>query len=544
MVTVSDAWKAKQLQRIVPESFLEISYLITQEGLQERASASSTDEAVFSSTSSVVEEHAVAKRYATNELNLWALDGSRTLLPQADPNNTGYVSNGLEAGSLVIRLSAVQMEPIIGVTIRWCEEFGEYPTDFTVTAYRSDGVATSGGDEIILSDGSSLVISSGSAVAAKTITGNTDVETIVEMELANFDFLVISVAGWSLPQHRARIESVVLGATITFTKRDIMSYSHSQTGCLLSGELPKNSITFSLDNSDDKWNPNNPQGLIKYLAERQKITVRYGLDVDGTVEWIKAGTFYASEWDTPSNGISVSFTARDVFEFMIDKKYEGITEGTLREIAESAIAQAELPSDVVVYLDDSLGWYETIITGEQTLATVLQLCANAAGCVMYQDRDGALHIEPIANRLSGHVIRMGWAYSYPEYELSKPLKAVSVTYGDNETYTHDVATAGEVQSVSNAFIGSEGHARTVAQWVGDILKNRKTIRGEFRADPTIDVFDKVTVESKYGVNDAVFLTEIVYHFTGVFKGQYAGRIVPFNTVDAAYCGELYAGEYK
>jgi len=521
MVLVSDAWKAKQLQRIVPESFLEISYLITKEGLQEQATASSTDEAVFSHTAHVVEENTVARRYATNELNLWALDGSRTLMPDADHNNTGYVSNSLESGSLMIRLGAVQVEPIIGITIKWSEEFSEYPTDFTVAAYRGSSV-----------------------VAMKTVRGNTDVESIVELEMAGFDAVRISVLGWSLPQHRARIERVVLGANITFTKRDIMSYSHSQTGCLLSGELPKNSITFSLDNSDDKWNPNNPQGLIRYLAERQKITVRYGLDVDGTVEWIKAGTFYASEWDTPSNGISVSFTARDVLEFMIDKKYEGITEGTLRDIAESAIAQAELPSDVVVSIDESLNWYETTITGEHTLATVLQLCANAAGCVMYQDRDGNLHIEPIANMLSGYVIRKGWAYTYPEYELSKPLKAVSVNYGDNATYIHSVATAGEVQSVSNALIGSESHAKTVAQWVGDILENRKTISGEFRADPTLDVFDKVTVESKYGVNDAVFLTEIVYNFTGVFKGQYAGRIVPFNMVDAAYCGELYAGEFR
>ena len=74
MVLVSDAWKAKQLQRIVPESFLEISYLITKEGLQEQASASSTDEAVFSHTAHVVEENTVARRYATYEACLrWPL---------------------------------------------------------------------------------------------------------------------------------------------------------------------------------------------------------------------------------------------------------------------------------------------------------------------------------------------------------------------------------------------------------------------------------------------------------------------------------------
>lgn len=542
MITVSDTWKAKQLNPILPEGFVEISYLITGEGLQEQASASSSNQAVFSNTENIVKENTAAKRYATNELNLWSLDGTRNLLPDSDYHNTGYVSNGFDAASVTIGLASVREEPIIGITITWSEEFGEYPTDFTVSAYNGSNI-----------------------VATKTVTGNTSTETIVELDMANFNAIVISVAGWSLPQHRARIESVVLGANITFTKRDIMSYSHSQTGCLLSGELPKNSITFALDNSDDKWNPNNPQGLIKYLAERQKITVRYGLDVDGTVEWIKAGTFYASEWDTPSNGISVSFTARDVFEFMIDRKYDGITEGTLKEIAESAIEQADLPSGVAVYIDSSLERYSTTINDALTIAEVLQKCANAACCVMYQDRDGNLNIKPITNVLSGYIIRKGWAYSYPEYELSKQLKSVSVEYahsivaddgaeieaGNNDIivasdgkYELFVSDSGESQSANNDFISTEEQAKMVARWIGDILKNRKTISGEFRADPRLDVFDKVTVESKYGVNDAVFLTEIVYHFTGVFKGQYAGRIVPFNAVDMAYCGELYAGEYE
>lgn len=80
----------------------------------------------------------------------------------------------------------------------------------------------------------------------------------------------------------------------------IISYSHEQSGDLLTGAIPKHSIEFTVNNIDGRWNPSNPTGLEKYLSERQKLIVRYGMDVDGTIEWIKAGTFYLSEWSAPS----------------------------------------------------------------------------------------------------------------------------------------------------------------------------------------------------------------------------------------------------
>ena len=44
---------------------------------------------------------------------------------------------------------------------------------------------------------------------------------------------------------------ITLGNNV-FTKTDIVSYMHDQSGSLLSGELPNNRIEFSLDNSDGR----------------------------------------------------------------------------------------------------------------------------------------------------------------------------------------------------------------------------------------------------------------------------------------------------
>ena len=132
MIAVSDAWKQKQRQRLAPEGFVELSYLISEDGLQEDATASSTDQAVFSDLDNVMEPSAsrVYPRYATMELNQWCLDGSAEILPDSGPyENAGYVSNSFcdtDDPALTINLSRVHTQLIQGITIIWSTEFNEY----------------------------------------------------------------------------------------------------------------------------------------------------------------------------------------------------------------------------------------------------------------------------------------------------------------------------------------------------------------------------------------------------------------------------------
>ena len=329
----------------------------------------------------------------------------------------------------------------------------------------------------------------------------------------------------------------------TFSKNDLLSFTHTQAGCMNSGELPKNSIEFTLDNSDDRWNPNNPDGIGQYLSERQKLIVRYGFDINGEIEWINAGTFFLSEWRTPANGFEASFVARDVLEYMLEEPYTGPTTGTLKEIALAAIEQANTPDGMVFDLDARLQNYK--ISFENTgykLAEILQMCANAAMCVMYQDRNGVFRIISAEPVFTGYNITPIFSYTHPEFELSKPMKAVTVSYGGGLQYTMKSSDTGETQTVNNPMIASIDQASLIARWVEGNLKSRKSLSGEFRADPRLDVFDKVRVESKYGVINAVVITEIKYSFAGSFRASYKGSITGFDPVYAGYCGELFAGE--
>ena len=513
MINVSDEWKAAHKQRLLPETFIEISYAVTEPGLQQDAVSKANLEMIYSTSESLILTFTVNReKYSSLEHNFWGLDGSFTYFDRV-PANPGYVTSVLsgEDGSftalptITITLLSLHTVLIPGITISWSEAFGEWATHFRVTAYNGS-----------------------SKVAERLVENNTSPLSQIWMDLQNYDKLVIEVLKWSHPQHRARVARVFLGIRALYTKDDLLGFSHHQTVDLLSAALPKNEIVFRLRNEDSRWNPENPSGAERYLMERQEVYVKYGMTVGGTTEWIDGGHFWTSGWSTPANGIEASFTARDVLEFM-NEKYTGRTSGTLYLIALDAFRQANLPiTDLAknrYYVDNSLTSFSTTIEGDNTIAEVLQKVAHMACCVLYQDREGIMRLEPRSKVLSNYEILQDVSYSHPEFEILKPLKAVEVGYGEEGSYTLSVSTSGEVQTVDNDFIKTQADAQRVAQATAELLKARKTISGEFRADPRLDALDIVTVESKYATNPVV-ITEMEYSTSGGgFHGRYTGKVV-------------------
>ena len=207
---------------------------------------------------------------------------------------------------------------------------------------------------------------------------------------------------------------------------------------------------------------------------------------------------------------------------------KGYRYDSLEGLIETAVRYS-IPDDAIVSIDPSLANYTGIEDmGNNTAAEIVQKCANAGMCVLRYGRDGMLHIEPLSTYLTDYRIPSSLAYSHPEITLSKPLKTVSVDYGEDTPYELSVFSSGEKQTVSNDFITTEEHASRVAEWVRDVLTSRKTVSGDFRADPRLDLFDVVEVESKYGTLTPVVITNITYTYNGSFKGSSEGRGLEVN----------------
>lgn len=524
MIAVSNAWAAAQNEVLQPEMFVEITYSVTEPGLAEDATVSATHEEDFSEASELINGD-LENIYATLDYGAWGLDGGYGY-EDGTPDAPGYVTEVLsgadgsftEYPTLRVDFGSRHDVLIPGISITWSKALNGWATDFRVTVYNGNTV-----------------------VAQKTVTGNTALKSAVWIDLVGYTTITIEILRWSHPYQRVRVQGIELGIQSVYVKTDLMGYEHTQSADMLSAVLPQNKISFSLRNDDNRWNPDNPTGLERYLAEMQELTVRYGMDVEGDIEWIPGGKFWLSEWSTPANGLEASFTAQDATVFM-SSVYTGPRSGTLYDIAVAALTEADLPTTYIVH--DTLKDISTALTedDEYKISEVLQMVAHAGCCVFYQDRTGVIHIEPRNGNYSGYMIEPSISYAHPEYTISKPLKAVTVAYGDNKA-TVSVAARGEVQTVDNRLVITEADALRVGEATAAVLENRRTISGEFRADMRLDALDNVVVVSKYASN-IICLTEVAYSNTGgAFKGRYTGRVVSIALKPTTvFSGEIYAGE--
>jgi hypothetical protein len=507
MINASDAWKATHKETVVPESYIEIRYGIIDSAAQDAALTFDNGTTFYSHPQGIVDTFSKHfPKFATLENNMWLLDGSFDFIPETQPyGDTGYVGDGKEAIPTVSVLFPHAMQQLIpGITVIWSEAYGEYATRCRITAWN-------GGD----------------IIASKEFE-NATTRSAFEMPLSGYDGIDIEILEWVVPDHHPRIERIYFGIVEIFTNNHLVKYSHEQIADLLSTELPKNEIVFSLDNSSGIWNPDNPQGTTRFLSDRQEINVRYGYKINGTIEYVKAGTFWSSAWDIPSNGLEATFTARDLLEFL-DYGYNGPRAGTLYDIALAALTQIELPKTEMneprYHLDESLRGITTDFSDDTetyTASVILQMCANAGQCVVYNDRNGVLRIERYVKQPTGYSIGQDISYTHPERTMTKPPQKIVV---NDDMWVEEIAPSGEVIMINNPLITTVENAEAVGKWAKSILCCRNVFSGTYRPDPRVDALDIVSIDSKYGTSFNVAVTDIKYDFNGAFHGEYTSREV-------------------
>lgn len=513
----SQAWLDKFNDTLVPEEFVEISYNSTEPGVQEDATASATAQVPFGNIENTTKElDRVLTKYATGETNLHVLDGSFRLLPDSVPYaDAGFISQTLVSDSshprIILSFGSVHTRAVPGLTVVWSSMMNEWAAKFKLTAYKGTAV-----------------------VSTITVSNNRSVYSETEWEIYGYDSIAIDILEWSIPNRRARIEWIMVGLHKVYSKKDLVSYTHTSSRDPISAQLPKDSIEFSLDNSQKTWDAINPRGMFRYLYERQEMDVRYGMDVDGETQWINGGKFYLSEWSAPSNGLEASFTARDALEFMMTSNYTGRKTGTLYQMCYDALET--LPSNVPsFYISEELKEYSTDISSEKTSyknSDILQLAANAAGMALYQTRDGHIRIERVnltaEEGTEVYEIPVINNFQWPEISFASRVKNVSCNVnGKEHLYPEGSNAEGVTQTVSNellteAMLVKSKNSITEAY---AMLANRKKVELEYRASPHIDAFDHVKFNHNFGYASSVFVTESKYQYTGCFKGTISGYVL-------------------
>ena len=515
----SQKWLNKFSETLVPETFIKIFYDSTEPGVQKDASASADTQASFSNVSGITsDDKRTVSKYATGEPNLHLLDGTFLLPPASgsSANEAGYISRDIVSESnhpkLTFTFSRLHTRPIPGITILWSETLNEYAKSFKLTAYSGD-----------------------TQVSTITVNDNNNVRAEVDWEISGYDKITLEVLSWCLPDRRARIEWFMVGFRLAYTKNNLISYTHESNRDPISGQLSKDSISFSLDNSQQTWNPLNPQGMYRYLYERQLVTVSYGMDIDGTTEWINGGKFFMSEWSVPANGIEASFVARDALGFLMDSAYIGRKSGTLYDICIDALSR--LPKNTASYsISEELKDYTVDISKENNSSyknsDILQTAANAAGMVLYQTREGEIRIERptffAGSSSEVYEIDPMNNYKWPEITFSPRLKDVSCSVNNTtRLYPSNSNVDGVTQSISNPLLNDSilEKGKNSMTEAYSILSTRKKASLEYRASPHIDALDHVKLNHSFGYASEMFVTNAKYTFNGCFKGTLEGYML-------------------
>lgn len=534
MINPSHAWLGKLNDTLLPECFVEVTYGITELGIQEDAVASSNGEAPFSNILGITDSSSKRfKKISTGELNLTLLNGeflfpdpSKSVVSEnfSSAVDTGFISHRCVSSTnhpkVTLSFSKITKKQLPGITIVWSTTLNEFADSFKVACYKG-----------------------GALLSEKAVTGNKAVRSEVMWEISGFDSISVEVLSWCIPGRRARIEGIDVGIFVVFTKKDLVKFSHESSRDPISGSLPKDEIKFSVDNSDQRWNPLNPQGLYKYLYDQQPVTTRYGMDVNGTIEWIPGGRFYLSEWSVPSNGLEASFVARDVFSILMKSTYTGRKYGTLYEFAYDAL---ELLADenLKISLSDELKGYQADIMDESSEfkdSDILQMVANAAGMSMYQSRDSVIYIKRIpslssAKQNAGSEIVVLNNFSWPEVEFLPPVSSVSCTVkeksGDTITsktvsYPTSPSKEGAQQTVSNPMVSKQvtEMPQNILTEAYKLLSNRKKVTLEYRASPFNDALDYIKIHSQFDHDSILLATEVKYTFDGSFRGSVNGYLI-------------------
>lgn len=407
------AFESEYNKTILPETYVELDINVTDPQASADITPSVNNKKYYANIAQVVNSvDEDFNRYASLEPNMWILDGKSSFIGDGDYMGA-YVSR-YSSGEVRFDLnfSHIHTKLLSGITIVWSKANNEYPKAFTVIAKNGS-----------------------STVAQKTINNNDSVVSVIWIDIKNYNKIrvVVNNDDWCLPDRLIRIEKIVLGIRKTYTKKDIIKFKQSISSELLIKKLPKNNIEFEIDNVDGEYSPDNIHGLSKYLIERQEVKVKYGMKIDGSIDWINAGAFYLSDWKAKAGAITASFKAESILS-LLDKKYIGGTYNSsgksFYELATDVLESANLPLESdgskKWEIDDSLKSYRTKAPlPVKSIRECLQLIVSATPTTLMVSRDGKIVIKGIGDRTNRVLKRMN-LYSEPTTSLSKPIKTFVV----------------------------------------------------------------------------------------------------------------------
>ena len=193
------------------------------------------------------------------------------------------------------------------------------------------------------------------------------------------------------------------------------------------------------------FDPTFRTGCAKYLTQRQKIQVQYGLEIsDSEILWLPTQTRFLNAWSIPTDSVEVELQSSTRLAFMTNKftKHQYTAETTsLRDLALTVLESSSIIKDSETAqpwqlpdhsaLDDLESEAPLPVMAENAL---LQLIAGAAGMHLCTEPEtGYVQFLEMSDQ-ADYTVDESVQLQQPSTTISEPLRSVSVY---DYTYTVD-----------------------------------------------------------------------------------------------------------
>lgn len=411
------------------------------------------------------------------------------------------------ASNEVVSIEYTNTYTSAGVTITFDPLFGEYATDFSVTAFDP----------------------SNNIVFYQSVTGNTAAQYVLTNQIIGFDKITVSISKWSHPYRRARIAEIDAGVVLVYTDEELIRMSLTEEMDPISGTLVIPEFTFTVDNLNGEFDILNPTGIYQSLQLRQRIQSELGLVLTDRTEWVPLGVYYLSEWKSDAGSLTATFTGRSKLDLLDVATYENTTPivgHNLYLVIESILQAAGITGYAI---DTDLQNIPTTgLVEKMTCREALQMAAIAGQARIWITRNDVLTIE-MYNPLSILVddITLADVFEEPKIELGKPVKSVTVSYysgigtvAGSYTETNPDATTGETIKVdNNTLITTATLAEEVALWIYVSRDNQKVFTVDYRGNPALELNDTTTIETRYVAQQATTILKVDMTYEGFLTSQ-------------------------
>lgn len=230
--------------------------------------------------------------YATLENNYTLLDGSFNLSNKnLIGDNAGYTSKYTFENSdkkIILNLSNIECS---GITI-----------------YFKDNIAQN--FNLIINDDLVINIENNFKSTFQYIFENILNISKFELELLEMEY----------SDRRIRISEIDFGLTQIYENNELVNFEIEEEMNLFVENLPINTCTVNLNNYPDelgnKFDPINPQGIVKYLTDNVIIKPYIGILTERGIEYLPMGIFYLDDWNSKEN---VTLNGSNILKKLKDK---------------------------------------------------------------------------------------------------------------------------------------------------------------------------------------------------------------------------------